>query len=408
MPTKEVIHLWKGKDRSGRDASGEMAGPSAAIVRAKLRSQGIQPSKVSRKPRQLALFSRTKGGAPKTADIAGFTRQTATLMQAGAPLVRCFEIVAEGFAKPAVRQLVRAVRDRVAEGDSFASALRRHPKHFDALTCSLVHAGEQAGTLDAMLHQIAGYQEKAEALKAKVKKAMTYPAIVVLVAVVVCGVLLVEVVPRFEEVFISFGAELPAFTRWVIALSEFTQTWWLPILTSLAAGVALSRLALKRSPRLQRARDALVLKMPIAGGIIRMGIVARYARTLSTSFAAGVPLIDALGTVAEAAGNILFEEAILAIREDVSAGTPLSLAMAEAGRFPAMMVQMAAIGEEAGALDELLAKSAAYYEQQVDDRVDNLTTLMEPLIMSVLGILIGGLIVAMYLPIFQLGAVVGS
>ena len=407
MPA-EATYLWQGKDRSGIDASGETSGVSPAAVRAALRSQGIQATSVRRKPRQFALFSGAKGGAPKAADIASFTRQTATLMEAGAPLVRSFQTIAEGFAKPAMRQLVLAVCDRVAGGDSFASALRRHPKHFDALTCSLVHAGEQGGTLEAMLQQIAGYQEKAQALQAKVRKAMIYPAAVVLVALVVSGILLVEVVPRFEEVFISFGAELPAFTRWVIALSGFAQGWWLPILISLTSAIALLRLALRRSPKLQRTRDAMLLKLPIAGGIIRMGIAARYARTLSTSFAAGVPLIEALAAVADAAGNILFEEAILAIREDVSAGHPLSLAMAEAGRFPAMMVQMATIGEEAGALDEMLARSAAYYEQQVDDRVDNLTALMEPLIMSVLGILIGGLIVAMYLPIFQLGAAVGG
>lgn len=407
MPT-EAVYVWQGKDRSGLDSSGEISGASPAAARAALRSQGIQATSVRRKPRQFALFSGARGGAPKAQDIASFTRQTATLMEAGAPLVRSFQIIAEGFAKPAMRQLVLAVCDRVAGGDSFASALRRHPKHFDALTCSLVHAGEQGGTLEAMLQQIAGYQEKAQALQAKVKKAMTYPAAVVLVALVVSGILLVEVVPRFQEVFISFGAELPAFTRWVIALSEFAQAWWLPIAVGLASAIAALRLALGRSPRLQRARDALLLKLPIAGDIIGMGIAARCARTLSTSFAAGVPLIEALAAVADAAGNILFEEAILAIREDVSAGHPLSLAMAQAGRFPAMMVQMATIGEEAGALDEMLARSAAYYEQQVDDRVDNLTALMEPLIMSVLGILIGGLIVAMYLPIFQLGAAVGG
>ena len=295
-----------------------------------------------------------------------------------------------------------------AGGESFAGALRAHPQHFDALFCSLVDAGEQAGALDAMLEQIAGYQEKAQSLKGKVKKAMTYPLAVVAVALVVSSILLIEVVPRFEEVFNGFGAELPAFTRMVIALSEWARGAWLPMAVGIGAAAAGFGLALRRSRALRRLVDACVLKAPVAGGIIRMAVVARCARTLSTTFAAGVPLIEALDSVAGAAGNQLFEEAIVTIRDDVSTGRQLHQAMASTGRFPAMMVQMVMIGEEAGAVDELLARAASYYEEQVDNRVDNLTALMEPLIMSVLGVLIGGLVIAMYLPIFQIGAVVGG
>ena len=404
----ETTFLWQGTGRNGQPSTGEISCGSPAVAKAMLLRQGVTPSRIRRKRKALPRLSLGQGGAPRAADIASFTRQVATMMQAGAPLVRSFEIIADGFGKPRMRKLVQAVRDRVAGGDSFASALRKHPKHFDALFCSLVDAGEQAGALENMLDQVAGYQEKMESLKAKVKKAMTYPIAVILVAAIVSGILLVEVVPRFEEVFNGFGAELPAFTQLVIAMSEWLQAWWLPALIALAAAFALMRLAVPRSPALRRRLDVLVLKMPVAGGIIEMTVVARYARTLATTFAAGVPLIDALGSVAGAAGNKLFEEAILKIRDEVSAGHPLNQAMANTGRFPGMAVQMAMIGEEAGALDTMLAKAAAYYEEQVDNRVDNLTALMEPLIMAVLGVLIGGLIIAMYLPIFQLGAVVGG
>ena len=404
----EAIYLWEGADRTGQPSKGEIAGASPAIAKAMLLRQGVTCSRIRRKPRELPGLSWGQGAAPNAKDVAAFTRQVATMMQAGAPLVRSFEIIADGFSKPRMRQLVLAVRDRVAEGDSFASALRQHPRHFDELFCSLVAAGEQAGALETMLDQVAGYQEKIQSLKAKLRKAMTYPAAVVLVAMVVSGVLLVEVVPRFEEVFTGFGAELPAFTRMVINLSDFVQAWWLPVLLILGAAVGLLRLALPRSPSLRRAFDVLALKAPVAGGIIEMTAVARYARTLSTTFAAGVPLIDALSSVAGAAGNALFEEAIMKVRDGVSAGHPLNVAMASTGSFPGMVVQMAMIGEEAGALDDMLAKAAAHYEEQVDNRVENLTALMEPLIMSVLGVLIGGLIIAMYLPIFQLGAAVGG
>ena len=404
----ETTYVWPGEGPDGQASQGELLCRSAAVAKAQLRRQGIRVAQVRvKRERRASLFS-GGGGRPQAGDIALFTRQVATMLRAGAPLVRAFGIVADGFSKRRMQELVRAVRDQVAGGESFAGALRAHPQHFDALFCSLVDAGEQAGALDAMLEQIAGYQEKAQSLKGKVKKAMTYPLAVVAVALVVSSILLIEVVPRFEEVFNGFGAELPAFTRMVIALSEWARDAWLPIAAGVGAAAAGFWLALRRSQAVRRIFDACVLKVPVAGGIIQMAVVARCARTLSTTFAAGVPLIEALGSVAGAAGNRLFEEALVTIRDEVSTGRQLHQAMDASGRFPAMMVQMVMIGEEAGAVDELLARAASYYEEQVDNRVDNLTALMEPLIMSVLGVLIGGLVIAMYLPIFQLGTVVGG
>ncbi len=404
----ETTYVWAGQGPGGQRSQGELKCRSAAVAKAILRRQGISSIQVRIKRSQRASPFSGGGGRPNAGDIALFTRQVATMLRAGAPLVRAFGVVADGFGKPRMRDLVLAVRDQVAGGESFAAALRAHPQHFDALFCSLVDAGERAGALDAMLEQIAGYQEKAQSLKGKVKKAMTYPLAVVAVALVVSGILLIEVVPRFEEVFTGFGAELPAFTRWVIALSEWAGNAWLPMVAVAVAAAAGLWLAVRRSRAVRRAFDACVLKAPVAGGIIKMAVAARCARTLSTTFAAGVPLIEALDSVAGAAGNRLFEEAVVNIRNEVSTGQQLHRAMDSSGLFPAMMVQMVMIGEEAGAVDELLARAAGYYEEQVDNRVDNLTALMEPLIMSVLGVLIGGLVIAMYLPIFQLGAVVGG
>ena len=404
----EITYVWEGKGRDGQPSQGELQCRSAAVAKALLRRRGVTAVRVQVKRTRRGSLLKSGGGRPGAADIALFTRQVATMLRAGAPLVRTFGIVADGFGKRRMQDLVRAVRDQVAGGESFAAALRKHPQHFDALFCSLVDAGEQAGALDAMLDQIAGYQEKVQSLKGKVKKAMTYPLAVVAVALVVSGILLIEVVPRFEEVFTGFGAELPAFTRFVIALSEWARDMWLLMVAVVGAAAAGFWLALRRSEAVRRAFDACALKVPVAGGIIKMTVVARCARTLSTTFAAGVPLIEALDSVAGAAGNRLFEEAIVNIRNDVSTGQQLHRAMASSGLFPGMMVQMVMIGEEAGAVDELLARAAAYYEEQVDNLVDNLTALMEPLIMSVLGVLIGGLVIAMYLPIFQIGAVVGG
>jgi type IV pilus assembly protein PilC len=376
---------------------------SPALVKAQLLKQGISARSVSKKPKPLFGAS---GKAIKPADIAVFSRQMATMMKAGVPLVQAFDIVADGLENPNLRTLVLNIRDSVAAGGGFAPSLRQHPKYFDDLFCNLVEAGEQAGALETMLDRIATYKEKTEALKAKIKKAMTYPIAVIVVAVVVTGILLVKVVPQFAETFSSFGAELPAFTLFVLHLSELAQQYWLMIIVCIAAFIFLWGLAVRKSPRLAYAVDKYMLKVPIIGQILYLSVMARFARTLSTTFAAGVPLIDALTSVAGAAGNRVYAEAIIRVREDVSTGLQLNTALKTRNIFPTLLIQMSAIGEESGALDEMLDKVASYYEEAVDNMVDSLTSLLEPLIMSVLGILVGGLMIAMYLPIFQIGQAV--
>ncbi|MEQ8859555.1 MAG: type II secretion system F family protein [Pseudomonadales bacterium] len=402
---ESATFVWEGTDRQGRKTKGEIDSTNPAIAKAELRRQGINATKVKKKTK--SLFS-GGGGSIKPADVALFTRQMATMMRAGVPLVQSFEIVADGLDKPKMAELIRAIRNDVAGGSNFASALRKHPIHFDDLFCNLVEAGEQSGSLETMLDRIATYKEKTESLKAKVKKAMTYPIAVMVVAFVVTGILLIYVVPQFEQVFAGFGAELPAFTQMVIALSEFVQAWWFIILAGIVATVVGFVAARRRSKGLRDAIDRMSLKAPIAGNIIEKSAVARFARTLSTTFAAGVPLVDALNSVAGATGNSVYVNAVYKVRDDVSTGQQLNFSMRSTGVFPNMVIQMVAIGEEAGALDSMLDKAASYYEEQVDNLVDNLTALMEPMIMAVLGVLVGGLIIAMYLPIFQLGAVVGG
>ena len=402
---ESAVFVWEGKDKQGRKTKGEITSSTPAIAKAELRRQGIVANKVSKKR---AGFSFGGGGKVKPADIALFTRQMATMMRAGVPLVQAFDIVADGVDKPKLAVLIRAVRQDVAGGNSFAASIRRHPREFDELFCNLVEAGEQSGSLESMLDRIATYKEKTESLKAKVRKAMTYPIAVIIVAIIVSGILLVKVVPQFEQVFQGFGAELPAFTQLVIRFSEFAQAYWFMIAAGLIAlGVAISEVH-KRSKPFREAVDRLLLKAPVAGNIIEKSAIARFARTLSTTFAAGVPLVDALNSVAGSTGNSVYVQAVYRVRDDVSTGQQLNFSMRNTGVFPNMVTQMVAIGEEAGALDDMLDKSATYYEEQVDNAVDNLTSLMEPLIMSVLGVLVGGLIIAMYLPIFQLGAVVGG
>lgn len=402
---ESATFVWEGTDKQGRKTKGEISSTNPAIAKAELRRQGILTTKLKKKSSGLGLKGR---GKVKPADIALFTRQMATMMRAGVPLVQAFDIVADGVEKPKLGDLIRDVRTDVASGNSFASAIRKHPQEFDDLFCNLVDAGEQSGALEQMLDRIATYKEKTESMKAKVRKAMTYPIAVLVIAVIVSGILLVKVVPQFEQVFAGFGAELPAFTQMVINFSEFAQAYWFMIVVAIIAfGMGFAE-AHKRSEKLRRAVDRASLKMPVAGDIIEKSSVARFARTLSTTFAAGVPLVDALNSVAGATGNSKFVDATYRIRDDVSTGQQLNFSMRNTGAFPNMVIQMVAIGEEAGALDDMLDKSANYYEEQVDNAVDNLTSLMEPIIMSVLGILVGGLIVAMYLPIFQLGAVVGS
>jgi len=400
-----AVFVWEGKDKQGRKTKGEISSSTPALAKAELRKQGIVANKVKKKSAGIRLGG---GGKVKPADIALFTRQMATMMRAGVPLVQAFDIVAEGVDKPKLRELILSVRNDVASGTAFASALRRHPNEFDELFCNLVDAGEQSGALESMLDRVATYKEKTESLKAKVRKAMTYPIAVLVVAVIVSGILLIKVVPQFEAVFAGFGAELPAFTKMVINFSEFAQAYWFVIVLGVMGFVFAFTEAKKRSKKLRDALDRISLKLPVAGDIIEKSSVARYARTLATTFAAGVPLVEALNSVAGSTGNNVFVEAVYKVRDDVSTGQQLHFSMRNTGVFPNMIIQMVAIGEEAGALDDMLDKSASYYEEQVENAVDNLTSLMEPLIMSVLGVLVGGLIIAMYLPIFQLGAVVGG
>lgn len=399
-----IIFVWEGLDRRGKKAKGELTAPSLAAAKGMLRRQGVSPKRIRKKPQPLF------GGAGKkikAMDIAIFTRQMATMLKAGVPLVQACEIIAGGFTNPNMARLVLDVKVEVESGTSFANALRKQPEYFDELYCSLVESGEQAGALEALMDRVATHKEKTEALKAKVKKAMTYPIAVVIVAVVVSAILLIKVVPQFESVFKSFGSDLPAFTRMVIDLSAWLQESWLFLLPSIALTVLVFRNLYKRVEKFRDTIDRLLLKMPLVGDILYKSAIARYQRTLSTTFAAGVPLVEALGSVSGVAGNVVFRNAVENIRQEVSSGTQLNVAMKNTNLFPPMAVQMTAIGEESGALDEMLDKAAGFYEGEVDHMVDNMTTLMEPMIMTVLGLLVGGLIVAMYLPVFQMGGVVG-
>jgi len=400
---KLATFTYEGVDRQGKKVKGETSGKGAALVRAELRKQGINAKKVAKK-REINL-----GGKKKVTpmDIAIFTRQMATMMKAGVPLVQAFEIVADGLDNPAMKVVVMKLKTEVEGGNNFAGALRMHPLLFDDLYCSLVDAGEQSGALETMLDRVALYKEKSEALNQKIKKALKYPIAVICVAVIVTAILLIKVVPTFKELFEGFGAELPAFTQFVINLSEGLQSNFLIIILSLIGFSIAFNEARKRSEGCRNWIDRTLLKLPIIGDITFKATIARYARTLSTTFAAGVPLIDALDACAGATGNVIYRKAVLQIKEDVSTGQQLQFAMRSTGVFPSMALQMTAIGEESGALDAMLEKVAIYYEDEVDNAVDGLTSMMEPLIMSVLGVLIGGLIIAMYLPIFQMGQVVG-
>lgn len=396
-------YVWEGKDRRGNKAKGELTGSNLALVKAQLRKQGIIPDKVKKKPKP--LFGGSKKITPF--DIAMLTRQLATMMKAGVPLVQSFDIVADGLDNKGLQELVMAIRNDISSGTSFAASLRKHPKHFDDLYCNLVDSGEKAGALEHMLDRIAVYLEKTELLKKKVKKAMTYPIAVVVVAIIVTAILLVKVVPQFESLFQGFGAELPVFTQMVVNLSEWMQSWWFVVLLGIVGTIFLFREAKRRSRTFSDLVDKYVLKLPVVGEILDKSAVAKFGRVLSTTFAAGVPLVDALDSVAGATGNAVYRDAIMRIKNDVSSGTQLQASMRQQNIFPVMAVQLTAIGEESGNLDEMLGKVAEHYENVVDDMVDNLTALMEPMIMAVLGVLVGGLIIAMYLPIFQMGQVVG-
>ena len=396
-----VRFSWTGRDKSGRVLKGQTRAASAAVVRSDLRKRGITPTTVRKQG-----LSLTSGPKIKPVDIALFTRQMATMVKAGVPLLQAFDITVDGLDKPSMKSLVLEVRNDVSGGTTLAGALRRHPLFFDELYCSLVEVGEQSGALDTLLDRVAGYKEKTEALKAKIKKAMTYPIAIVIVAFLVTAILLIKVVPQFEDVFAGFGAELPAFTQVVIGLSEFMQQSWYIMLAAIVAGLFGLRKLLQVSPRAREARDRLLLKLPIIGKIIRLSSIARFSRTLSITFSAGVPLVEALDSVAGASGNVVYRQATASIKSGVSGGKQLQTAMRETEVFPSMDVQMVAIGEESGALDEMLDKVASLHEEAVDTMVDSMSSLMEPLIMVVLGTLVGGLIVAMYLPIFSLGAAI--
>ncbi|RZI61262.1 MAG: type II secretion system F family protein [Rubrivivax sp.] len=396
---KEYVFEWEGKDRNGKIVRGEMRAGGEAVISASLRRQGILVSKIKKR--------RSSGGKSiKQKDISVFTRQLATMMRAGVPLLQSFDIVARGSPNPRLTKLLTDIRQDVETGTSLSAAFRKHPLYFDALYCNLVEAGEQGGILEALLDRLAIYQEKTVALKGKIKSALTYPIAVLVVAFVVTAVIMIFVIPAFKDVFKSFGAELPAPTLFVMALSEiFVAYWWL-IFGVVGGGIYFFFQSWKRSEKMQKFMDRLLLKVPIFGQLIYKSAVARWTRTLATMFAAGVPLVEALDSVGGASGNAVFAEATEKIQRDVSTGASLTTSMQTTGIFPIMVLQMSSIGEESGSLDHMLGKAADFYEEEVDDAVKSLSSLMEPIIIVFLGGLIGGIVVAMYLPIFKLGAVV--
>ncbi len=399
MNNASTTYDWEGINRKGRRVSGQTTAHNPALVKAQLRQQGISPGRVRKRYPGLPGLTQPI----KPSDIALFTRQLATLLKAGIALLQAFDIISEGFENRQMQALVKGLKQQVAAGNSLAQALRKQPRHFDDLYCNLIAAGEQAGALETLLERVAVHQEKTEQLKARIRKAMTYPIAVIVVASVVCSVLLIHVVPQFEQLFAGVDGTLPGFTLLIIALSAFMQqAWWL-IALGLATVFFGVRHACLSSSGFRHRLDAGVLKLPLAGTLLKKSAVARYARTLSTTFAAGVPLVQALESVAGAVGNGLFKQAIEHMRQDVSTGMPLHQSMASSGLFPRMAIQMTAIGEESGTLDHMLEKVASHYESDVDNQVDNLTSLMEPLIMVVLGGIVGSLVIAMYLPVFQLG-----
>lgn len=397
-PTDHV-YLWEGKDRSGRVMQGELRAPNTPAAQLQLRRQGVSASKLKRRP-----AARTRRIGEK--DLCMFTRQLATMLKAGVPLLQSFDIVARGHANPSVTRLLLDIRADVETGTSLAAAFRRYPQYFDKLFCNLVAAGEQAGILEDLLSRLATYKEKTLAVKGKIKSAMFYPAAVLAVAMIVTAVIMIWVVPSFKSVFESFGAELPLPTLAVIWLSDQFVAWWHVFIGSAVAAGALFVHRWRRSPAMQAATDRLLLKLPILGPVIRKSVLARWTRTLATMFAAGVPLVESLDSVGGAAGSAVYHEATQKIASAVSSGTSLTAAMQQVQVFPSMVTQMAAIGEESGALDEMLRKVAEFYEEEVDAAVASLSSLMEPIIMVVLGGLIGGLVIAMYLPIFKLGSVI--
>ncbi len=397
---RDVPFMWEGRDKRGTRIKGRSLAPDEQALRVELRRQGIAPSRIKKQSAGL------KGGRVNPQDIAVFSRQLATMLAAGIPLVQAFEIVGNGNDKPAMQKLILDVKQDVEAGTSLHESLAKHPLYFDDLFVNLVEAGEHAGALESLLDKIATYKEKTEALKKKVKKALFYPAAVMVVAVVVTLILLIFVIPQFETLFKGFGADLPAFTQMVINMSKFVQTDGIEIGVVVGAGIWAFLYFQKRSRKMREFLDRISLKIPIIGPILNKSAIARYARTLSTMFAAGVPLVEALDSVAGACGNIVYENAVLKMKDEVATGQRLQRAMENTGMFPNMVIQMIAVGEESGSLDSMSAKVATFYEAEVDNAVDSMSSLLEPLIMAILGVLVGGLVIAMYLPIFKLGSVI--
>jgi len=396
---KEFVFEWEGKDKNGKTVRGELRTGGEAAVSATLRRQGIRVTKVKKR--------RSSGGRSiKQKDIAIFTRQLSTMMKAGVPLLQAFDIVARGSTNPRMTKLLNDIRGDVETGTSLSAAFRKHPLYFDALYCNLVEAGEAGGILEALLDRLAIYQEKTMALKNKIKSALTYPIAVMVVAFIVVTVIMLFVIPAFKDVFKSFGADLPAPTLFVIAMSEFFTSYWWLIFGTLGGGGYFFFQSWKRSEKMQKAMDRLLLRIPVFGELINKSVIARWTRTLSTMFAAGVPLVEALDSVGGASGNAVYIEATEQIQKDVSTGSSLTTSMQSTGVFPTMVLQMTAIGEESGSLDHMLGKAAEFYEDEVDEMVKGLSALMEPFIIVILGVLIGGIVISMYLPIFKLGAVV--
>ena len=398
---RDIPFAWEGKDKRGNRVKGKSLAPDEVVLRSELRRQGIAPSKIKKQS-----SAPGRGGKVKPEDIAVFSRQLATMLAAGIPLVQAFEIVGNGNDKPAMQKLILDIKAEVEGGTSLHESLGKHPLYFDDLFVNLVEAGEQAGALESLLDKIATYKEKTEALKKKVKKALLYPAAVLVVAVIVTVILLIFVIPQFEELFKGFGADLPAFTQMVINLSKALQHDGIFFAAVVFGAFWTFFYFKKRSRKMREWLDRLSLKVPIIGPILNKSAIARFARTLSTMFAAGVPLVEALESVAGATGNIVFEDAVMRMRDEVATGQRLQRAMETTGLFPNMVIQMIAVGEESGSLDSMSAKVAQFYEAEVDNAVDSMSSLLEPLIMAVLGVLVGGLVIAMYLPIFKLGAVV--
>ncbi len=396
---KASVYTWEGTDKRGKRLKGETRAENQNLVRAELRRQGINPLKVRKKATSILT---NRKGRVRVADIAVFARQLATMMQAGVPLVQAFDIVGRGSENPAMQDLLLSIKADVEGGTALAEALAKHPLHFDDLFVNLVRAGEAAGVLEELLDKIATYKEKTESLKGKIKKALFYPAAVIVVAIIVVSLILMFVIPQFESLFASFGSDLPAFTKMVVTMSRWMQDWWFLLLVCVFAAGYFIIFSWKRSRKFRQVVDKALLKTPIIGVIVDKASIARFARTTSTMFAAGVPLVEALESVSGATGNIVYADAVLRMREDVATGQSLQLTMKQQNLFPHMVIQMVAIGEESGSLDDMLAKVADFFEEEVDNMVDALSSLLEPLIMVVLGTLVGGLVVAMYLPIFHM------